>query len=338
MEPVADGVGDRAAGHHALQRACHDRDLGRAAGGGARHGVGQVYEEVRYARALKEGAEDDEHHDELGADVDRRGEDALRGVEEAVDDGVEALAARKGVYEQRARHEEYGQAHAAAAELREHEHTDYADDVVGHRHADGAREHAAQVVVGEAVVEERRRAQDHEHDVVPRQGVDLDVLLAGRVGQEAEDHDAAHEGGEAYLDGGPGGKRGVDAVGREERHEDIDDELGSALPDARVRLAVVLAHDGLDVLHRAHVGGLVLLRLEGRPVKAFDVRMLVVRLLADVGVDYPAVEQAVCFLFLLRHCIPPLRKPRRPGWAPRTDASSKVRAQAVGTVKPCSSK
>ena len=40
---------------------------------------------------LKEGAEDCEDDDELGADVDRRGEDALRGVEEAVDDGVEAL-------------------------------------------------------------------------------------------------------------------------------------------------------------------------------------------------------------------------------------------------------
>ena len=102
------------------QRAGHDRDLGGAAGGGAGHGVGQIYEEVCYARPLQEGSEDDKHDYELGADVHRRGEHALGGVEQAVDYRVKALAAGKGVNQQRARHAEYGQAHAAAAELRQH--------------------------------------------------------------------------------------------------------------------------------------------------------------------------------------------------------------------------
>ena len=213
----------------------------------------ELNEEVRHTAALQEGAEDDKHDYELGADVHRRGEHALGGVEQAVDYRVKTLAAGKGVNQQRARHAEYGQAHAAAAELRQHQQADNSDDVVRHGHAYGAGELHAERIIGEAVVEERSRAQDHEHNVVPGQGVYLDVLLAGRIGEEAEHDYAAHKRRQPYLYGGPGGQRGNNAVEGERGHNDVNDYLLPALPDARVRLTVVLAHDGLDVLHGADV-------------------------------------------------------------------------------------
>ena len=80
-----DRVAHRRAGHHAAQRRGNDRHLGRAAGEAADEGVGQVDEELRDARALEEGAEDDEDDDEFRTDLHRRVEQpaALHLVEQA---------------------------------------------------------------------------------------------------------------------------------------------------------------------------------------------------------------------------------------------------------------
>ena len=216
-------------------------------------------------------------------------------------DGVEVLAAREGVYEQRAGDAEYGQAHAAAAELDERQDTDDADDDVERGHLYRAGEDLAQAVVHDGVVEERAGADEHEHDVVPGQGVDLDVLLAGGVGEVAEDYHAAHEDGQAHFLAGAGPQRGVDAVGGEQGHEYVDGYLGLAVPEARVRLAVVLAHYGLDVLHGADVDvverALLLLRVEGRAVEVLDVGLLVVRLYRALRVGH-VVAQHPLFLFM----------------------------------------
>ncbi|CAN4042350.1 site-specific DNA-methyltransferase (adenine-specific), partial [Dysosmobacter welbionis] len=76
-----DGVAHGGAGHHSAQGGGDDGHLGGAAGGGTGHGIGQVDEELGDAGPLQEGAEDDEHHDELGAHADGAAEDAVEGVE-----------------------------------------------------------------------------------------------------------------------------------------------------------------------------------------------------------------------------------------------------------------
>ena len=327
------------------ERGGDDRDLGRAAGGGARDKVRALDEEVRYACPLKEGAEDDEDDDELRADVYRRGEDAVDAVKQRVDKAVEVDAGDEGVYDQRAGDEQNRKAHAAAAELHDGEDADEADDRVERGHARCALDRDGEDVVGEAVVEERARAERHDDDVVPGQGVHLDVLLGDGVGDEAEDYHAAHEEGEPLLDAPVGKEGGPDAVEGEGGHQCVYHELGLALPDAGVGLLVILAHDGLDVLHRSDVGagirGPVLLRLVGRAVEVLYVGLLVVGLDRSLGVEHLRVEQPVGLLFLLvRHYIPPGRKPRRPAGRRGLTLilAYAAAAQAVGTSMPFSAK
>ena len=73
------------------------------------------------------------------------------------------------------------------------------------------------------------------------------LLLAGRIAQKADDDDKGHKACKASLCLLGGKQRHVQAVQGEHDHDRRDDDLGDALPDARVGLCVVLAHDLVDV-------------------------------------------------------------------------------------------
>ena len=273
-----DSVAHRGAGHHAAEGGGDDRHLGGAAGGAARQGVGEVNEEIGDARPLQERAEDDEHGDELGADLDGRRHDAGGAVEQGVDDPGQVLPAGEGVDQQRAHHAQDGQAHAAAAELRQDEDCHHADDQIepGVRNGalaggvdfGGAGDDHDQGVVVEAVIEEGPGPQQHQHNVIPGHGVGLHMVLPGGVGEIAHDGDKPQEGGQA--DGQvPGAAQGhPDAVQGEEGHDHAHDQLGLPLPDAGGGLPVKLAHDLVHVRRGAdfHVGKVFLVFLAHRIV------------------------------------------------------------------------
>ena len=244
----------------------------------AGHGVGQVDEELGDAGPLQEGAEDDEHHDELGAHADGAAEDAVEGVEHGANDLIEghlqirrAAQVEEGVDQQHAGHAQDGQAHAPAAQLHQRQDADEAHDHVqvvlhdpgGHLH------HVLRV---DGVEEIGAGARDQQHDVVPGHVVDPLIPLPGREGQESEQQDQAHEHGQPHLL--PGGeKHGVDdAVDGKEHHQPADHQLGRSLPDPGVGLPVVFFHDRLHIGGGPH-GGVVLVdlrRLHGLRLVLFE--------------------------------------------------------------------
>ena len=155
------GVAHGGAGHHAAQRGGHDRNLGRAARKAAAQAVGKADEEFSDARALKECAEDDKHHDVLRAHVDRRRQHAGIAVEQLVDDQRNAALVPQrndGIDHEEARHAEDRNAHAAAAQLGQHQHADRADHDVSHVLGD-AHVQLYHRFGGESIEEERARAR-----------------------------------------------------------------------------------------------------------------------------------------------------------------------------------
>ena len=252
-----DGVAHGGAGHHAAQGGADNSHLRRAAAGPASQTVGKADEEVGDAGALQERAEDDEQNDVGVAHVDGRTDNAAGGVEQLVDDGFQrviqggavhrtgvAQLVDERVHDQHARHAQNGQTHAAAAQLHQDQDTHHADDDVD-RLDTGGQAHQRHGVQRE--VEEAGRAHHHQHDIVPGQVVDPDVVLAGGVGQEADDNDAAHEHGEPDLGHGLGKQGHADAEQTERGHEDADDQLGRALPQAGGGFTVIFTHDRVQI-------------------------------------------------------------------------------------------
>ena len=247
-----DGVAHRGAAHHAAQGARDDSHLCGAAARPASKAVGQGDEEIGDARALQERAEDDEEHDVGVAHVDGCADDTVHAVEQAADDvlehlervGVVAAAPNHDVDEQGGNHDENRDTHAATAQLEQHE--DAHDAHHDERQVDAVVHHD-DVVGVERKVEERACAQHHENDVVPRDAVGLDMVLVGRVNQEADDDDAAQEQRQARLGQHGAEERHVQAVHGERRHDAADNGLGDALPHACIRLAVVLLHYRVDI-------------------------------------------------------------------------------------------
>ena len=248
-----DGVADGGAGHHAAQRRGNDGDLCRAAGEAADEGVGKVDEECGDAGALKEGTEDDEHDDVLRADLHGGGHDAAGGVEKGVEQALEAEAGGEGVDKQHTGYTQDGHADAAAAQLHQHKDADNADDDLKIRHLRGAGEHADKRVIAEAIVEEAGRANYHQHEIVPGDVVVTHVVLAGGVGEIAHYHDQTQKSRQALFKRGDGEQGGINAVKREDDHDRAHDDGDLALPYARVRLPVILAHELFHVLRRAHI-------------------------------------------------------------------------------------
>ena len=251
-----DGVADGRAGHHAAQCRRDDRDLGRAAGGPASNGIGEINEEAGDAGALQKCAEDDEHRDKLRTHLHGRAQHAGRAEKERVDHAAEHLIKRlaalehahERVYEQRADDHKDRYADTAAAELGKRQNAGHADGDEKRRHLGGAGERLDERTVVKAVVEKCSRTDDHDDDVIPRQAIDVHVLLADGVGQIAHDDDQAEECRQAHLERGGAEQGRPDAVDREQRHDDGNDDLGLARPDAGGRLAVILAHDGVHIL------------------------------------------------------------------------------------------
>ena len=234
------------------QRGRDDRHFRRAAGGPAGQAVGKRNEEIRNARALEERAEDDEQHDVGIADADRRADDTARGVEQLIDDvlerlieaGVVAQLVIERIDDQKTRHDQDRQTHAAAAQLDEHQDADDADDDMDGLDARGELDHRHRV---EGKIEETARADHHQQDVVPGQVIRLHMVLAGGEIEEAREHDKAHEAGQADLRHGRGKQRHANAQQGKGGHKDLDHDGLPAGPDPGVGFAVIFAHDLINV-------------------------------------------------------------------------------------------
>ena len=250
------GVADGRAGHHAAQCGRDDRDLGRAAGGPAGDGIGEINEEARDAGTLQKRAKDDKHGDELRAHLYGRAQHAGRAEKERVDHAAEHLIKRlaalehthERVHEQRTDDHKDRHTDTAAAELGKRQDAGHADGDEKRRHLGGAGERLDKRTVVKAVVEKRSRANDHDDNVIPRQAVGMHMLLAGGVGQITHDDDQTKECRQAHLKRGGAEQGRPDAIDRKQRHDDGNDDLGFARPDAGGRLAIILAHDGVHIL------------------------------------------------------------------------------------------
>ena len=214
--------------------------------------VGKRNEEIRNARALEERAEDDEQHDVGIADADRRADDTARGVEQLVDDVLERLIEAgvvtqlviERIDDQKTRHDQDRQTHAAAAQLDEHQNADDADHHMDGLDARGELDHRHRV---EGKIEEAARADHHQQDVVPGQVIRLHMVLAGGEIEEAREHDKAHEAGQADLRHGRGKQRHANAQQGKGGHKDLDHDGLPAGPDPGVGFAVIFAHDLINV-------------------------------------------------------------------------------------------
>ena len=247
-----DRVAHGGAGHHAAEGGGDDRHLGGAAGEPAYQGVGQINEEGGDAGALQESAEDDEHHDVLGADLHRGAHNAVGGVEQLIHDALHADAhahlGEEGVEQQGAGNEKDGQTHAAAAQLHQGQQTHNGDDHLQGVHTGEAGEHGDQGVVAEVVVQEAGGAQHHNNVVIPGDVVVAHMVLAGGIDQIAHDHQQGQERGQAFLQRGHTEQGGPNAVQGEEDHDHTHDDSGRTFPDAGVGLLIVFAHQILYVL------------------------------------------------------------------------------------------
>ena len=249
------GVGDGGTGYHALESAGNDGGLRRTAGRPAGERVCKLYEEVGNAGALKKCAEDDEYGDVLGADVDRRGENARLFIEERADERLERPCAEPAldavvverVCNEDARHDHDGHAGAPAAELKERENADHAEhDLVRLER----RELLHDGVGVEAEIEERYRAERHDDPVVPGDIVHAELVLVAGENEKACDQQPADERREPYLVEHRAKQRDIHLENRECREIRLHSDLRLALPGAGIRFAVILAHDLVEIFCR----------------------------------------------------------------------------------------
>ena len=229
---------------HALHGGSNNCHLGRTAGEAAHEGVGDLDEEVSNAGALQEGTEDDEHHNELGADVDGGGQDTLLAVEQIPDGVVQlapegriAQAPNQGVDNKECGHDQNGQAHAAAADLCQCQDADDADDDL----IPGKVAALLDDIHGEDVkVHKRRGADQHTGNVIPGHVVDLLVALFCREDQETHKDDAGHEGGQTVLLQPAGEQGNADAEQGERGQNTVDCNSRLTLPDPDIGHQVLL--------------------------------------------------------------------------------------------------
>ena len=242
------GVADGGTGDHAAQGGGDDRDLRGTAGRPADQRVRTVDEEVGDTGRLKERAEQQEQRNVGRADGDRGADDAVGGIEDVVDHQVQAhAAADEGVEHEAARHDQNGKAHRAAAALREHQRADDAKDDLGLADGDAHRHNPLEVG---NIVEIGNTARDSEQDIIPRHGVGLYIALLHGVDKECEQDHKADEQAAADL-AAPGGPQvHVDHKEHKGGQHIAQDQLGRALPDTGVGLAVILFHDRVNVFHR----------------------------------------------------------------------------------------
>ena len=241
-----DGVAHGGAGHHAAQGGGDDGHLGRAAGGGASHAVGQADKEIGNSGALQKRAENDKHDNKLLAGGNGGADDAVGGVKQVKEGLAQAdirPKGRKGIHNQNASHAQDGQAHAAAAQLH---HDQNADHREGKQHGVGADNG----VVGQGdllrvkgEVEKGDAPHNHDDDVVPGQAVHLDMALPDGEIQISDDDNPAQESAQA--------KFGLVSVNQGQIYteqgksncDELYNPLGGPLPHTDVGLPVKLFHD-----------------------------------------------------------------------------------------------
>ena len=99
----------------------------------------------------------------------------------------------------------------------------------------------------EGEVEEACRPGRHEHDVVPWNMVDANAPFLDGIHDVADDDDEPDEQRQTRFGQRRAEQRHADAIDRERSHQNRDDDLRFAFPDARVGLAIVFAHDFVDI-------------------------------------------------------------------------------------------
>ena len=242
------GVADGGAGHHAAKSRGDNGNLGGTAGSPTHRAVSQSDEEVGDTGSLKEGAENNEHTDELGADLNGGGQHAGGAVEHGVDNARQGLTGSEGIDHQHADDAQDGDTDTAAAEL---SHDQNANDTDGN--VEGGELGCAGDVVAhhihvvERIPEERECAGNHDNDIIDGHTVGSHVTLLDGIGEEAHDNDAAQEHGQTDLKVRGGEQSGIDAVQREDDVDSAHKQLGLAGPDTDVGLCVILTHQRIDL-------------------------------------------------------------------------------------------
>ena len=203
------GIAHRGAGHHAAQGGADHGHLGGTTAGPTGNTVSEADEEIGNAGALQKRTEDDEQNDIGIANVDRRADDTGSRVKQLIDNGLESVIQRcrihcagiaelvdESVNDQRAGHAKNGHAHAAAAQLHQDQHTNDADHDMYRLNA-GGQPHQRHGV--ECEIEEAACADDHQDNIIPRQGIDVHAAFFCRIGQKADDDDASHKNRQSDL-------------------------------------------------------------------------------------------------------------------------------------------
>ena len=160
-------------------------------------------------------------------------------VELAPQGGI-AQTRDQGVGQEAPRHNQNGQAHAPAADLRQCQNADDANDDLVRREPGALLDDGHGV---EGKVQERPGTQHHGEDVIPGDMVDLLMGLFRREHQKAQKYDPRHEGGQPQLFQ-PAGKQGhIQAEQGKRRQHAVDRDAGLSLPDPDVGFLVEFFHD-----------------------------------------------------------------------------------------------
>ena len=138
----SDRVAHRGAGHHSTQGGGDDRHLSGAAGAAPASALARLMKNCAIPVRSKKRAEDDEHHDELGAHVNGAAKNTIKGIEHRPDDLIEGqpnLLYAEGcashqveerVDQQHAGNTQNRQSHTSPAQLNQRQHADQSHDHV----------------------------------------------------------------------------------------------------------------------------------------------------------------------------------------------------------------
>ena len=241
-----DRIADRGAGHHAAESRRNNRNFCRSAGRRACDGICKADEEVRYSCSFEERTEDDEHHDILGADIDRRTHHARGGIEQVIDDLSETDIG-KCIDQQDTNHAQDRNSDTSAAELhigkdRHHRHYNHlrVTGDTGGKLDDG--------VGVQCTVKEGNRSDNQNHNIIPGDIVGANMLLADGIVQIPQNENQSEEEVQLLLRHHGAEERDPDTVDRECRAEIAYNLTGYPFPDSDIRLAVILLHHLFDIL------------------------------------------------------------------------------------------
>ena len=256
------GIGNGRTGNHTLKCRCHNSHLSGTAGETTHDRIGDLNEEIADAGTLQERAEDNEHTNELGADINGGGEDAFLGEEQGSHQHIQSSAEvgigqtpNQRIGHKTAGHDQNGKTHAAAADLCQGQNAhDTDNDLIPLKLA----ALLDNVISIEGEVQERAGTQHHQHDIIPGQGVDLLITLLNREHQVTHKHDAGHKRGQTDLFQPAGEQSHINYEQSEAGQQDIDNQAGGTFPNAGVGFPVILFHHGFQIHRLFYYGGLFL--------------------------------------------------------------------------------